>query len=75
MSNQPFNYYKNKDVEYDFILSASVNLGETSEEVLPEIISLIKDEDLLAMYFDKIALGRVYPKVEYLNGKLYFTYY
>ena len=74
MSNQPFDYYKNKDVEYDFILSASVNLGETSEEVLPEIISLIKDEDLLAMYFDKIALGRVYPKVEYLNGKLYFTF-
>ena len=74
MSNQPFDYYKNKDVEYDFILSASVNLGETSEEVLPEIISFIKDEDLLAMYFDKIALGRVYPKVEYLNGKLYFTF-
>lgn len=74
MSSQPFDYYKNKDVEYDFILSASVNLGETSEEVLPEIISLIKDEDLLAMYFDKIALGRVYPKVEYLNNKLHFTF-
>lgn len=74
MSSQPFDYYKNKDVEYDFILSASVNLGETSNEVLPEIISFIKDEDLLAMYFDKIALGRVYPKVEYLNGKLYFTF-
>lgn len=74
MGSQPFDYYKNKDVEYDFILSASVSLGETSNEVLPEIISFIKDEDLLAMYFDKIALGRVYPKVEYLNGKLYFTF-
>ena len=74
MSSQPFDYYKNKDVEYDFILSANVNLGETSNEVLPEIISLIKDEDLLAMYFDKIALGRVYPKVEYLNNKLHFTF-
>ena len=74
MGSQPFDYYKDKDVEYDFILSASVNLGETSEEVLPEIISLIKDEDLLAMYFDKIALGRVYPKVEYLNNKLHFTF-
>ena len=74
MGSQPFDYYKDKDVEYDFILSASVNLGETSNEVLPEIISLIKDEDLLAMYFDKIALGRVYPKVEYLNNKLHFTF-
>ena len=74
MSNQPFDYYRNKDVEYDFILSAIVNIGETSDEVLPEIISLIKDEDLLAMYFDKIALGRVYPKVESLNNKLHFTF-
>lgn len=74
MGSQPFDYYKDKDVEYDFILSASVNLGETSNEVLPEIISFIKDEDLLAMYFDKIALGRVYPKVEYLNNKLHFTF-
>ena len=33
---QPFDNYKNKGVEYDYILSASVNIGETSDEVLPE---------------------------------------
>lgn len=74
MSSQPFDYYKNKDVEYDFVFSASVNVGEISNEVLPEIISFIKNEDLLAMYFDKIALGGVYPKVESLNNKLHFTF-
>ena len=74
MSSQPFDYYKNKDVEYDFVLSANVNIGETSNEVLSAIISFLKDEDFMAIYFPKLALGRVYPKVEYLNGKLHFTF-
>lgn len=74
MKEQPFDEYKNKDVEYDYILSATVNMDKVSQETLSQIISFLKDEDLLAMYFNKLALGRVYPKVEYANNKLYFMF-
>ena len=72
MSKQSFDLYK--DVEYDFILSANVAIKNISYTTLMEIIILLGNEDLLAIYFPKIAVGRVYPKVEYLNDKLYFTF-
>lgn len=73
MSKQPFDEYKNMNVEYDYILSASVNVGVIND-ITPAIIHLLQDEDLLAMYFTKLGLGRVYGKVEYINEKLQFTF-
>lgn len=73
MSNQPFDDYKNKGVEYDYILSASVKVG-IIEDIMPNLINLLKDEDFMKMYFPDIALGRVYGKVEYINEKLQFTF-
>lgn len=73
MSSQPFDYYKNKDVEYDYILQASVKtdiVGNT----MSDIINLFSNEDLLQMYFPKVGLGRVYCKAEYLNKKLNITF-
>lgn len=74
MSSQPFDDYKNKGVEYDYILSASVKVDDLQYDSIISLIQLIKDEDFMAMYFTKIALGRVYTKVEYLNNKLHFTF-
>lgn len=73
MSNQPFDDYKNKGVEYDYILSASVKVG-IIEDIMPNLINLLKDEDFMKIYFPDIALGRVYGKVEYINAKLQFTF-
>ena len=73
MSNQPFDDYKNKGVEYDYILSASVKMG-IIEDIMPNLINLLKDEDFMKIYFPDIALGRVYGKVEYINEKLQFTF-
>lgn len=73
MSKQPFDSYVNEGVEYDYILSASVNAG-TIENIVPAIIQLLNNEDLLKIYFEKVALGRVYGKVEYINDKLQFTF-
>ena len=73
MSNQPFDDYKNKGVEYDYILSASVKIG-IIDNIMPNLINLLKDEDFMKMYFPDIALGRVYGKVEYINEKLQFTF-
>lgn len=73
MSNQPFDDYKNKGVEYDYILSASVKVG-IIEDIMPNLINLLKDEDFMKIYFPDIALGRVYGKVEYINEKLQFTF-
>lgn len=74
MENQPFDYYKNKDVEYDVVLNADVNLDNVSYAYITEIIKLINNEDLLAMYFKDIALGRVYGKVEAIKSSLHFTF-
>lgn len=74
MSSQPFDDYKNKGVEYDYILSASVKVDDLQYDSIISLIQFIKDEDFMAMYFTKIALGRVYTKVEYLNNKLHFTF-
>lgn len=74
MSSQPFDDYKNKGVEYDYILSASVKVDDLQYDSIISLIQLIKDEDFMAMYFTKIALGRIYTKVEYLNNKLHFTF-
>ena len=73
MSNQPFDDYKNKGVEYDYILSASVKVG-IIEDIMPNLINLLKDEDFMKIYFPDIALGRVYGKVEYINAKLQFAF-
>ena len=73
MSNQPFDDYKNKGVEYDYILSASVKIG-IIDDIMPNLINLLKDEDFMKIYFPDIALGRVYGKVEYINEKLQFTF-
>lgn len=74
MSTQPFDYYKNKDVEYDYILNAVVNVGVIDDNITPAIIQLLNNEDLLDMYFEKVSLGRVYGKVEYINNKLHFVF-
>ena len=74
MDTQPFDYYKNKDVEYDVILNADVNLDNVSYNYITEIIKLLNNEDLLAMYFKDIALGRVYGKVEAVKNGLHFTF-
>lgn len=74
MSSQPFDDYKNKGVEYDYILSASVKVTKMTYNSLVTLMQLIKDEDFMAIYFTKIALGRVYGKFEYLNDKLHFTF-
>lgn len=74
METQPFDYYKNKDVEYDVVLNADVNLDNVSYAYITEIIKLINNEDLLAMYFKDIALGRVYGKVEAIKSSLHFTF-
>lgn len=74
MRDQPFDYYKNKDVEYDVILNADVNLDNVSYNYITEIIKLLNNEDLLAMYFKDIALGRVYGKVEAVKNGLHFTF-
>lgn len=74
MSSQPFDDYRNKGVEYDYILSASVKVDDLQYDSIISLIQFIKDEDFMAMYFTKIALGRVYTKVEYLNNKLHFTF-
>lgn len=73
MSNQPFDDYKNKGVEYDYILGASVKIG-IIDNIMPNLINLLKDEDFMKVYFPDIALGRVYGKVEYINEKLQFTF-
>lgn len=73
MGNQPFDDYRNKGVEYDYILSASVKVG-IIEDIMPNLIILLKDEDFMKIYFPDIALGRVYGKVEYINEKLQFTF-
>ncbi len=74
MGTQPFDNYKNEGVEYDYIIGATVQVGGISKENISSILQLIKDEDLLAMFFKSVARGRVYPKVEYLNNKLHFTF-
>ena len=43
---QPFDDYKNKGVEYDYILSASVKIGIV-DNIIPNLINLLKDEDFL----------------------------
>ena len=71
---QPFDNYKNKGVEYDYILSASVIVDGLNQESSSTITQLIKDEDFMKIYFPSIALGRVYTKFEYINNKLHFTF-
>lgn len=74
MSNQPFDNYMNKGVEYDYIIGATVKVEDISDEIISSIMQLLSDEDFLAIYFKSVALGRVYPKVEYINSKLHFTF-
>ncbi len=74
MSSQPFDSYKNKGVEYDYILQASVKLKEFNDDSKAQLSSLLTNEDFLGIYFTQIALGRVYSKYEYLNDKLHFTF-
>lgn len=74
MSSQPFDSYKNKGVEYDYILQASVKLEEFNDDSKAQLSSLLTNEDFLGIYFTQIALGRVYSKYEYLNDKLHFTF-
>ena len=50
MSSQPFDDYKNKGVEYDYILSASVKIG-IIDDIMPNLINLLKDEDFMKIYF------------------------
>ena len=72
---QPYDAYKNKNVEYDYILEAVVPVDTIHSETLPQIINLLKDEDLLKMYFKNVALGRVYGKVMLkLDQHLYFKF-
>lgn len=74
MSSQPFDDYKNKGVEYDYVIQANVNIETFADESYNELLNLLTNEDLLGIYFTQIALGRVYSKCEYLNNKLYFTF-
>ena len=74
MSSQPFDSYKNEGVEYDYILQASVKVDEFNDDSAMQLLSLLTNEDCLGIYFTQVALGRVYPKYEYLNGKLHFTF-
>ena len=72
MASQPFDYYKSKNVEYDYVLQATVKVKEfTSNDTLS---LLLNDEDLLGMYFPQVGLGRVYSKFEYFDDKLHFTF-
>ena len=66
---QPFDDYKNKNVEYDYVIQADVNLNEFNKEQSKQLYNLITDEDFLYIYFPQVALGRVYPKFDYLNDK------
>ena len=72
MASQPFDYYKSKNVEYDYVLQAVIKVKEfTSNDTL---CILLNDEDLLGMYFPQVGLGRVYSKFEYYDDKLHFTF-
>lgn len=70
---QPYDMYKN-EVEFDYIIDANVKVEDVTNEVISSIIQLIRDEDLLAIYFKSVALGRVYTKVEYIDDKLQFIF-
>lgn len=71
---QPFDKYKNKNVEYDYVIQADVNLNEFNKEQSKQLYNLITDEDFLYIYFPQVALGRVYPKFDYLNDKLHIIF-
>ena len=41
---QPFDKYKNKNVEYDYVIQADVNLNEFNKEQSKQLYNLITDE-------------------------------
>jgi len=72
---QPYDMYKNKNVEYDYILEATIPVKAIHETVISEIVNLLKNEDFLKIYFKEVALGRVYGKVILkLDNTLYFKF-
>lgn len=72
MDSQPFDYYKNKNVEYDYILQAEVSVEDFTNQ--DELLFLIGDEDFMAIYFPQVALGNVYAKFNYSEDKITFTF-
>lgn len=72
MDSQPFDYYRNKNVEYDYILKAVVSAEDFINQ--DELLSLINNEDFLAIYFPQVALGNVYTKFNYSDNKITFTF-
>jgi hypothetical protein len=73
MNKQPFDFYKNKGIEYDYILTAKVNIDSNSI-IETKIIDILNNEDLMAIYFPELALGRVYAKCKFNNSILEITF-
>lgn len=74
MNSQPFDYYKNKGVEYDFILQACVKCDNFNKDTMDELNKLIFDEDFLGIYFPQVCLGGVYTKYNFQNNKLVIVF-
>ena len=74
MNSQPFNDYKNKGVEYDYVLQANVNIKELTTSSESTLLNLINNEDFMGIYFPQLGLGRVYSKYTYIDNKLSMTF-
>lgn len=74
MTEQPFDAYKNKGVEYDYIIDATASVKDLSDNDFQQIIFWLGDEDYVAQSFPKIALGRVYGKVSADDNLLKFKF-
>ena len=72
MIEQPFDVYKN--VEYDYVINAEIEVSNISDTEFHQIIYWLKDEDYMAQYFPKLGLGRVYGKVATVNNLLKFKF-
>ena len=57
MTEQPFDAYKNKGVEYDYVIDATASVKDLSDNDFQQIIFWLGDEDYVAQSFPKIALG------------------
>lgn len=74
MTEQPFDAYKNKGVEYDYVIDATASVKDLSDNNFQQIIFWLGDEDYVAQSFPKIALGRVYGKVSADDNLLKFKF-
>ena len=73
MTDQPFDAYKNKNVEYDYIIDAKVNVKDISDTEYQQIIYWLNDEDYVSSSFPKLGLGMVYGKV-FVDNSLRFKF-